>query len=131
MGLQQGMTFELERRVSEEVTAHHLGNEGFHVLATPIIVAWAEEAARSLASANLEPGQGTVGTLVTIRHLAATPVGMAVRIKATLREVDGRRLVFDLEAHDEKEKIAECHHERFIVDLTRFHDKVAKKRAGS
>jgi len=127
MGLQQGLTFELERRVSEEVTAHHLGNEGFHVLATPIIVAWAEEAARSLASANLEPGQGTVGTLVTIRHLAATPVGMAVRIKATLREIDGRRLLFDLEAHDEKERIAEGHNERYVVNLARFQEKLAQK----
>src|SRR3990172_1689174 len=127
MGLQQGLTFELERRVSEEVTAHHLGNEGFHVLATPIIVAWAEEAARSLASANLEPGQGTVGTLVTIRHLAATPVGMAVRIKATLREIDGRRLLFDLEAHDEKEKIAEGHNKRYVVNLARFQEKLAQK----
>ena len=127
MGLQQGLTFELERRVTEEVTAHHLGNEGFHVLATPIIVAWAEEAARSLASANLEPGQGTVGTLVTIRHLAATPVGMAVRIKATLREIDGRRLLFDLEAHDEKEKIAEGHNERYVVNLARFQEKLAQK----
>ena len=127
MGLQQGLTFELERRVSEEVTAHRLGNEGFHVLATPIIVAWAEEAARSLASANLEPGQGTVGTLVTIRHLAATPVGMAVRIKATLREIDGRRLLFDLEAHDEKERIAEGHNERYVVNLARFQEKLAQK----
>ena len=129
MSLQQGMTFELERRVSEEVTAHRLGNEGFHVLATPIIVAWAEEAARSLASANLEPGQGTVGTLVTIRHLAATPVGMTVRIKATLREIDGRRLLFDLEARDDKEKIAEGQNERIVVSLTRFRERLAQKQA--
>jgi len=125
--LQQGMSLEVAHRVSEEVTAHHFGNEGFYVLATPIIVAWAEEAARSLASANLEPGQGTVGTLVTIRHLAATPVGMAVRIKATLREIDGRRLLFDLEAHDEKEKIAEGHNERFVVSLARFQERMAQK----
>jgi len=127
--LQPGMTFELERRVTEEVTAHRLGNEGFHVLATPIIVAWAEEAARSLASANLEPGQGTVGTLVTIRHLAATPVGMAVRIKATLREIDGRRLLFDLEARDDKEKIAEGQNERIVVSLAKFRERLAQKQA--
>ncbi len=127
MGLQQGMTFELERRVSEEVTAHRLGNEGFHVLATPIIVAWFEEAARRLASAHLEPGQGTVGTLITTRHLAATPVGMTVKIKATLREVDGRRLLFDLEAHDEREKIAEGHNERFLVHLAKFRERLDQK----
>ena len=127
--MQPGMTFELERRVTEEVTAHRLGNEGFHVLATPIIVAWAEEAARSLASANLEPGQGTVGTLVTIRHLAATPIGMAVTIKATLREIDGRRLLFDLEARDDKEKIAEGQNERIVVSLAKFRERLAQKQA--
>lgn len=129
MSLQQGMTFEVTHRVGDEVTAHHLGNEGFHVLATPIIVAWAEEAARSLASAHLESGQGTVGTLVTIRHLAATPVGMEVRIKATLREVDGRRLLFDLEARDDKEKIAEGQNERIVVSLAKFRERLAQKQA--
>jgi len=128
MGLQQGMTLELERRVSEEHTAHRLGNDGFHVLATPYIVAWFEEAARSLAAAHLEPGQGTVGSLVTTRHFAPTPVGMTVRIKATLKEVDGRRLVFDLEAHDEKEKIAEGQNERIVVSMARFREKLAKKQ---
>ena len=121
------MTFEVEHLVSDEVTAHRLGNDGFHVLATPIIVAWFEEAARKLAAAHLEPGQGTVGTLVTTRHLAATPVGMRVRVKATLKEADGRRLMFDLEAHDEKEKIAEGQNERFVVNLARFREKLAQK----
>ncbi len=129
MGLQPGMTFELERRVSEEVTAHRLGNEGFHVVATPIIVAWAEEAARTLAALHLKPGQGTVGTLVTIRHLAATPVGMTVRVRATLREIDGRRLLFDLEARDDREKIAEGQNERIVVSLAKFRERLAQKQA--
>ncbi|MBF8280219.1 MAG: hypothetical protein HW385_1651 [candidate division NC10 bacterium] len=58
MSLQQGMTFEVTHRVGDEVTAHHLGNEGFHVLATPIIVAWFEEAARTLAALHLSLGWG-------------------------------------------------------------------------
>ena len=128
MGLKPGMTFEVERVVSDEVTAHRMGNEGFHVLATPIIFAWFEEAARKLAAAHLEPGQGTVGTMVTLKHLAAAPVGMMVRVKATLREVNGRRLLFDLEAHDEKEKIADGHNERFVVNVGRFLEKVAQKQ---
>jgi predicted thioesterase len=114
--------------VSEEITAHRLGNVGFHVLATPIIVAWFEEAARTLAAAHLEPGLGTVGSLITARHLAATPVGMGVRVTATLREMDGRRLLFDLEAYDDKEKIAEGQNERFVVNLERFLNKVAQKQ---
>ncbi len=128
MGLQAGMTFELEHLVSDEVTAHRMGNEGFHVLATPIIFAWFEEAARMMAAANLETGQGTVGSMVTLKHLAATPVGMTVRVKATLREVDGRRLLFDLEAHDEKEKIAEGQNERYVVNLGKFSERVARKQ---
>jgi len=72
MSLCEGMAFEVTHRVGDEVTAHHLGNEGFHVLATPIIVAWFEEAARTLAALHLESGLGTVGALVTAKHLAPT-----------------------------------------------------------
>ena len=129
MSLQVGMTMELTHRVTEEVTAHRMGNEGFHVLATPFIVAWFEEAARTLATAHLEPGQGTVGSLVTTRHLAPTPVGMTVRVRATLREMDGRRLLFDLEARDDKEKVAEGQNERIIVSLARFRERLAQKQA--
>ena len=129
MSLQVGMTMELTHRVTEEVTAHRMGNEGFHVLATPFIVAWFEEAARTLAAAHLEPGQGTVGSLVTTRHLAATPVGMTVRVKAALREMDGRRLLFDLEAYDEKEKVAEGQNERIVVSLAKFRERLAQKQA--
>ncbi len=128
MALQPGLSIEMTHRVSEEITAHRLGNEGFHVLATPIIVAWFEEAARTLAAAHVGQGQGTVGTLITAKHLAATPVGMAVRVTATLREVDGRRLLFDVEAHDDEEKIAEGQNERFVVNLERFLSKVGHKQ---
>ncbi len=131
MGLKPGLSLELTHRVTEDVTAHFLGNTGFHVLATPIIVAWFEEAARELAAANLEPGYGTVGSLVTAKHLAATPVGTTVRVKASLREAEGRRLLFDLEAYDEKEKIAEGQNERFVVNLEKFLDKMAQKERSS
>jgi len=129
--LQPGMTFEVEHLVTDELTAHRMGNVGFRVLATPMIFAWFEEAARTLAAAHLPPGLGTVGSMVTLRHLAATPVGMTVRVKATLREVNGRRLLFDLEAHDEKEKIAEGQNERFVVSLEKFLEKLARKQSQS
>jgi predicted thioesterase len=90
-----------------------------------------EELATTGIQQHLSEGQGTVGTVVNMKHLAATPVGLTVKVVAHLKQIDGRRLVFWLEAFDDVEKIAECHHERFIVDLTRFHDKVAKKRPGS
>jgi predicted thioesterase len=122
------MTLEVEHMVTDEVTAHRMGNEGFHVLATPIIFAWCEAAARRLAAAHLPHGQGTVGASVMLKHLAATPVGMTVRVKATLREIDGRKLLFDLEAHDGKDKIAEGQNERFVVNLERFLERVAQKQ---
>ena len=69
--------------------------------------------------------------MVTLKHLAATPVGMTVRVRASLREVNGRRLLFDLEAHDEKEKIAEGQNERFVVSLEKFLEKLARKQSQS
>ncbi len=67
--------------------------------------------------------------MVSMKHLAATPVGMSVRAKATIKSVDGRRVLFDVEAHDEKERIAEGEHERVIVNMARFLEKVAHKGA--
>jgi predicted thioesterase len=66
--------------------------------------------------------------MVTLKHLAAAPVGMRVRVEATLREVNGRRLLFDLEAHNEKEKIAEGQNERYVVNVGKFLEKVAQKQ---
>jgi predicted thioesterase len=68
-----------------------------------------------------------VGTRIDIRHLAATPVGMRATIRATLREVDGRRLVFDIEGHDATERIVEGTHERFQIDQARFLQRIAAK----
>ncbi|MBM2837293.1 MAG: uncharacterized protein HW409_1482 [candidate division NC10 bacterium] len=84
---------------------------------------------RTLAALHLEPGLGTVGALVTAKHLAPTPVGMTVRVRATLREMDGRRLLFDLEARDDKEKIAEGQNERIVVSLAKFRERLAQKQA--
>jgi predicted thioesterase len=130
MGLTEGMTFELERTVAEADLSDRHGNPWVHVFTTPKVIEWMEELATTGVQPHLQAGQGTVGTVVNMKHLAATPVGFTVKVVATLKQIDGRRLVFWLEAFDDTERIAECHHERFVVDLTRFHDKVAKKRAG-
>jgi len=78
-------------------------------------------------TAHLPPGAGTVGSRIDVRHLAATPVGMRARIRATLREVDGRRLVFDIAGEDETERIVEGTHERFQIDQARFLARIAAK----
>ncbi len=127
MSLREGLTFEMERRVTEAESSDRHGNPIVHVLTTPIVVEWMEEVATAGVQQHLPEGQGTVGSVVNMKHLAATPIGLMVRVVAHLKQIDGRRLVFWIEAFDEVEKIAECHHERFIVDLARFHDKVGKK----
>jgi len=131
MSLREGLTFEMERRVTEAESSDRHGNPIIHVLTTPVVVEWMEEVATAGVQQHLPEGQGTVGSVVNMKHLAATPIGLMVRVVVHLKQIDGRRLVFWIEAFDEVEKIAECHHERFIVDLARFHDKVGKKRGAT
>jgi predicted thioesterase len=127
MEITPGIVGEIEIVVEPRDTADAMGNAGMHVLATPRLVALCEEAAITAVRAHLPPGAGTVGTRIDVRHLAATPVGMRVRARAVVREVEGRRLLYDIEAHDEVEKIAEGTHERFQIDQARFLGRVAEK----
>ncbi len=121
MDVRPGATAEVGYTVTEDKTAHAMGNQGVHVLATPYVVGLLENAAGAVIHPHLPAGAGTVGTMVEMKHLAATPVGMKVRAKATLLETDGRRFLFSVEAWDEKEKIAEGRHERFVVpDMAKF-----------
>ena len=108
-------------------TAAALGDFGVTVLGTPYMINLMEVASANAVIPHLDPGQTTVGTVVDVKHLAATPIDMKVTVSAQLVEVDGRRLVFDVEAHDEHEKIGQGRHERFIVDLERFLQRTAEK----
>jgi len=126
--LAPGQVGEIEITVTADRTADAMGNRGVHVLATPHVVGLLEEAAIAAMKASTPPGGGSVGTMIEMKHLAATPVGMKVRAKATVLETDGKRVVFQVEAFDEKEKIAEGRHERFMVgDMARFLDRAMKK----
>jgi predicted thioesterase len=108
-----------------------MGNPGVKVFATPQVIALLENAAHGMIKPHLSDGASTVGTMVEMKHLAATPVGMTVRAKATLLESDGRRYLFAVEAWDAKEKIAEGRHERFVVaDLQKFLARTMKKAEG-
>ncbi len=127
MPIEPGVVGEVQHRVTPETFASQWANPGIEVLATPVVVGWLEGAAIRAVQPFLEPGQGSVGTMVSMKHLAATPAGMTVRATATVTEVDGRRIRFSVEAHDEKEKIAEGEHERFIVNMAKFLDRVAQK----
>ena len=131
MDLQPGTTHEVSWTVTPERTADAMGNPGVKVFATPFLIGLLENAAHGMIKPHLAAGASTVGTMVEMKHLAATPVGMTVRAKATLLETDGRRYLFTVEAWDAKEKIAEGRHERFVVaNLEAFLARTMKKAEG-
>ena len=123
-----GLKNEMTWMVEEEHLASSLGSGLVEVHATPVLVGLCEECARLTVEPLLADGQKTVGTIVNLRHLAATPVGMQVTVHAELVETDGRRLRFRIEARDEVERVAEAEHERFIIDADRFARRIAEKR---
>lgn len=113
--------------VTKELTAMSMGSGDLDVYATPSMIALMEGTASESVKSELDEGQGSVGTCIAIKHLAATPIGMRVRCESELVEVDGRRLVFHITAYDEKDKIGEGTHERFIISNDKFQSKVNSK----
>ena len=98
------------------------------VFATPMMVTAMENAALNAVRDYLDPGESCVGTLVNVRHLAATPVGHRVTAEAVVTKVDGRRIEFTVTARDETEEIGNGTHERMVVDLARIAKKLASKK---
>ncbi len=130
MGLEVGRINELEMTVSREMCADHLGNGGIQVLATPFLIGILEGVAADLIQTELEEGQGSVGVQVNVRHLAATPVGMKVRARAQLAEINGKRMLFHVEARDDVEVVMSGTHERYVLDsIERFLARVRSKGA--
>ena len=97
------------------------------VFATPMMVTIMENAALNAIRDYLEPGESAVGTVVNIRHLAATPVGHMVTATAEVTKVDGRRIEFNVSARDETEEIGRGTHERMVVDLKRLGSRLEQK----
>ena len=122
-----GLIGEASVQVSEGNTAQAYGSGLLPVFATPAMIALMEEAAVNCTEGCLEPVSSTVGTSLTVCHLAATPLGLRVRAQAELLEVAGRRLVFKVQAFDDHELIGEGTHERFIIKVDKFMAKVQAK----
>ena len=120
VSLEVGIRGEATLTVGEPQTAAAFGAGGVHVLGTPVMIGLMENAAWRAVQPELPDGETTVGTLVNIRHLAATPLGGHVTAEAELIEVDGRRLVFKVSARDDRQLIGEGIHERARVQLDRF-----------
>ncbi len=129
MPIAPGITADLTYIVEEKDTAFQFGGEGYpHVLSTPRLISLMETASANAVAAELPKEQTTVGLAVDMQHLAATPVGMEIRVHTELLEIDGRRLRYKVEAWDRMEKIGECIHDRFIIDWDRFCKRVNEKK---
>ncbi|HTY98462.1 MAG TPA: thioesterase family protein [Rhodocyclaceae bacterium] len=135
-GLRPGLEHELRFTVTEGKTVPALYPESPsfqdmpEVLATGYLVGLLEWACLELVKPYLDwPREQTVGTRVDFSHTAATPPGFTVTVKARLEEVDGRRLVFSVSAHDGVDAISSGRHERFVIDAAKFRARVAEKKA--
>ena len=120
MELIKGIKGKKEIVVTPEKTAKTVGSGLLEVFATPAMIALMEEVASESVAPALAEGSTTVGTLVNVAHVAATPVGAAVWCETELVEVDGRKLTFTVKAYDNAGLIGEGTHERFIVFSEKF-----------
>lgn len=128
MTLTQGLTGDASVTVDQSNTAASLGSGLVPVFGTPALVALLELAAVHAVADALPAGSTSVGIHLDVRHLAATPIGMTVRAQATLTGVEGRRLIFAVEAFDEVEKVGDGSHTRVVVDAERFVQKAETKK---
>ena len=125
--LEIGMKNSCSVKVDETNTAKTMGSGSLDVFATPSMIALMEKSASECVQSHLKDGNTTVGTLMNVKHLSATPLGMNVTAECELVEIDGRRLVFTVTASDERGEIGKGTHERFIIDAERFMAKTNSK----
>lgn len=127
--LRPGVTGLSELIVGEQHTAPRVGSGLVHVLATPVMINLFEAAALDAVDQYLPAGYQSLGTVLNVRHIAATPVGMKVRATAEIVRVEGRTVFLKVRAEDEKELIGDGLHERVVVNVEKFSQRVAKKSA--
>ena len=126
--LEIGIKGQVEFTADENGSAKAMGSGALDVLATPKMIAMLEKAAWESVQPYLEEGCGTVGTLMNVTHDAATPLGMKVTCISELVQIEGKKLIFKVEALDEKGHIGGGMHERFIVNSEKFQAKTDGKR---
>lgn len=125
--LKIGMKDTLEWEVSERLTT---ARGEFKVFSTPSMCLFAEMASHKLVTPHLNAGQGQVGLTVNIRHMAPTPIGKTVRADVALTAIDRRKLTFHIEIFDDVEQVGEVTHERFIIDVDKYIERLRKKING-
>jgi fluoroacetyl-CoA thioesterase len=125
-----GLSGMSEMTVERGDLVSQLGEMAVDVLSTPRLIQLMELAAVNAIREHIPSDRVSLGTQVNIKHLSATPLGMKVTAHALLKAVEGNRLIFIIDAHDEKDKVAEGEHERILVSKERFLQKVESKRTG-
>ena len=126
--LERGLSGRSAMQVTDDKTALAYGSGGVEAFATPAMIGLMENAAVKAVDPLLSEGYGTVGTRLDVRHMAATPKGLRVFAEAKLIEIKGKRLVFEIAAFDEVERIGEGIHERFVIEKESFLKKIEEKR---
>lgn len=116
----KGTKGEMEIEVEYKNTAASVGSGLVEVFATPSMIALMENTAQSSVAKDLPEGFATVGVDVNIKHIKATPIGMKVKCFSELEDIKGKKLCFKVEAFDEKGKIGEGSHTRYIIDIDKF-----------
>jgi len=129
--LPSGLTGTAELVVGEQHTAPRVGSGRIRVLATPVMINLIEAAALAAVEQSLPEEHQSLGTHLDVTHIAATPVGMLVRATAEVLKVEGRTVYFRVRAEDERELIGEGTHERVVVNVNRFDERVRKKASGA
>ena len=127
--LAPGLTGRAELVVGEEHTAPRVGSGLVHVLATPVMINLFEAAALDAVDKHLPQGYQSLGTVLNVRHIAATPVGMEVSAVARITRIEGRTVHLFVEAKDEKEVIGDGEHQRVVVNVEKFSQRVHRKLA--
>lgn len=125
--IEVGSTYQSQTRVEEWMTAEKAGNKGVAVLSTPMLLQLVEEAAMQCVASSLGADEITLGTHVDLTHLSATPVGLIVRTEVEVLKFDGRRVEYAFTAFDEREKIAEGTHERYVTSREKFRERLEEK----
>ena len=125
--LKVGMTNKVEWEVTEARTT---ARGEYKIFSTPSMTLLIEGACHQLVAPHLKPGQGQVGVSVTVRHMGPTPLGKKVWAEAELTAIDRRKLSFKVKVFDEVEQVGESEHDRFVIDLDKYMERLRKKING-
>ena len=125
--LRTGLTGAAELVIGEEHTAPFVGSGRVRVLATPVMINLMEAASLDAVEKLLPAGHQSLGIRLDVRHMAATPMGKKVRAEAELVAIDRRKLSFKVKVYDEVEQVGESEHDRFVIDLDKYMERLKKK----